>query len=587
MLQRRWNVEACDAPRAAELARALGVPPIVARLLVIRGLADPDAARRFLEPSLDHLHDPMTLTDLPKAVERIEAAIARREPIAVHGDYDVDGVTSTVMLRRVIEWLGGEVRHFLPERLRDGYGLNVPAVDRLHAEGVRLIVSVDCGIRADAAAHRAGELGVDLVVTDHHEPDAALPDAYAVVNPKRPDCPYPDKHLAGVGVAFKLVQALATRAGKQEWLRGFVKIAALGTIADVVPLTGENRVIAKLGLDGLSAPRHVVGLRALLEEAKLLGKRVSSHHVAFQLAPRINAAGRMASPELAAELLLLSGEDRLEEARALARRLNEENTRRQDEERAILEQAKQAIEKDPSIGAHRVLVVAGEGWHRGVIGIVASKLVETYCKPTVVLSIEGDTAHGSCRSIPEFDMLGGLERCEPLFERFGGHRQAAGLTIQASRVGEFRDRLAEHALEVLSPEDLVPRVRVDSLLPLEDLGVEVVTALERLAPFGMGNPAPVFHSGATRVDSGPRVMKERHINVSLRQGTRTYRAVMWRGREWSALIDQHRSALDVAYTIQRNDYMGQDSIELCLCAVRPAEAATSDPAVPATTAASA
>lgn len=577
MLTRRWILETCDASRVRRLADALRLPPIVARLLVIRGLDEPDAAARFLDPRLEHLHDPMRLTDLPRAVDRIEAAVARREKIAVHGDYDVDGVTSTVLLRRVIAMLGGDVDHFLPERLRDGYGLNVPAIERLHADGVRLIVSVDCGIRADAAARRARELGVDLVVTDHHEPDAALPDAFAVVNPKRPDCPYPDKHLAGVGVAFKLVQALVTRAGRAQWLPGLVKIAALGTIADVVPLVGENRVLAKIGLESLSAPRHTVGLRALLEESKLLGRRLDSHHVAFQLAPRINAAGRMASPDLAARLLLLSDEALEDEARGLARQLGEENTRRQAEERTIVEAARQAIERDPSIGAHGVLVVAGDGWHRGVIGIVASKLVESYFKPAIVLSIDGELAHGSCRSIPAFDMLGGLERCHDLFERFGGHRQAAGLTMPSARIPALRERLAQHAAEVLSFEDLVPRVRIDGLLPLADISPEVLVGLDRLAPFGVGNPSPLFLSGPAEVASGPRVMKERHLSLAVRQGARTYRAVMWRGAEFSGTIEAHRAAIDVAYALERNTYMGETTVELRLAAVRAAEAAAAVP----------
>ncbi len=571
MLARRWMIEACDASRAARLADALALPPIVARLLVIRGLGDPEAAARFLEPRLDHLHDPMRLTDLPRAVDRIEAAIARREPIAIHGDYDVDGVTSTVMLRRVLELLGADVSHFLPERMRDGYGLNVPAVERLHADGVTLIVSVDCGIRAGDAARRARELGIDLIITDHHEPDGALPDALAVVNPRRQDCPYPFKDLAGVGVAFKLVQALATRSDRlRPHLAGFVKIAAIGTIADVVPLVGENRVLARIGLDGLSAPRHTVGLRALLEEAKLLGQRLDSGHVAFRIAPRINAAGRMASPDLAAQLLLLTDEARLDEARMLARQLGEENARRQAEERRIVDAARQAIEKDPEIGAHNLLVVAGDGWHRGVIGIVASKLVETYARPAIVLSVDGELAHGSCRSIPAYDMLGGLQHCGELFERFGGHRQAAGLTIRSQRIPELRRHMAAHAADTLSHDDLTPRLRVDAPLGLAEIGPEIMEGLDRLAPFGMGNPSPLFCSGPAEVTADPRVMKERHLSLLLRQGARTFRAVMWRGADRAETIRTNRRALDVAYALERNTYMGDTTVELRLADVRAA-----------------
>src|SRR5881628_1017317 len=277
MISPRWDLEPCDDPAAERLAAALGIAPIVARLLCQRGLGDPEIAQRFLNPSLDQLHDPLLLAGMRVAVDRIMAAIERRERIAIHGDYDVDGVTSTVILRRALELLGADVIHFIPERLRDGYGLQPAAIDRLHADGVSLVVSVDCGIRGADAARRARELGVDLIITDHHEPDGTLPPAFAVINPKRHDCSYPDKNLAGVGVALKLVQALCQRADKAKWLPAFVKVAAIGTLADVVPLVGENRVIAKLGLGSLSTGRHTVGLRALLECSGLTGKTIDSY----------------------------------------------------------------------------------------------------------------------------------------------------------------------------------------------------------------------------------------------------------------------------------------------------------------------
>src|SRR3989442_732772 len=298
MISPRWDLQPCDDPASERLAAVLGIAPIVARLLCQRGLGDPETAQRFLNPSLDHLHDPLLLADMRVAVARILAAIERKEKIAVHGDYDVDGITSTVILRRALEMLGADVGHFIPERLRDGYGLQPETFDRLHADGVRLVISVDCGIRGVDAARRAREVGVDLIITDHHEPDATLPVAVAVINPKRHDCDYPDKNLAGVGVALKLVQALCRTCNREKWLPAFVKVAALGTLADVVPLIGENRVIAKLGLDMLSQGPHKVGLRALIDVAGLTGKPIYSGHVAFLLAPRVNVAGRMVSPAI-------------------------------------------------------------------------------------------------------------------------------------------------------------------------------------------------------------------------------------------------------------------------------------------------
>src|SRR5437588_7598288 len=356
MIAPRWHHHPCDDVESMRLAAAIGAAPIVARLLCQRGHGDPDAAVRFLNPSLEHLHDPMLLADMGIAVDRLMAAIARKERIAIHGDYDVDGITSTVILRRALERLGADVVHFIPERLKDGYGLQPAAVDRLHAEGVSLVVSVDCGIRGADAARRARELGVDLIIPDHHEPDAQLPPAFAVINPKRRDCPYPDKHLAGVGVALKLVQALCRQAGRDSWLPGFIKIAAIGTLADVVPLVGENRVIAKVGLDLLSRGPHKLGLRSLLDVSGLAGKTIDSYHISFMVAPRVNAAGRMSTPDIATRLLLAVDETMADEARALALQLDGENVRRQEEEAEILTAAKKIVQTDPDVGARSILV---------------------------------------------------------------------------------------------------------------------------------------------------------------------------------------------------------------------------------------
>jgi single-stranded-DNA-specific exonuclease len=559
----RWMHQPCDDEDARRLAEAAKLPPIIARLMCLRGLGDPEDAARFLAPSLDHLHDPWRLTDLGTAVDRLLAAIARKERIAVHGDYDVDGVTSTVMLRRMLELAGADVVHFLPERMRDGYGLQPAAVDRLHAMGARVIVSVDCGIRAGEAALRARELGIDLIITDHHEPDGdTLPAALAVINPKRHDCHYPDKHLAGVGVALKVVQALCIRTGREKYLPAFVKIAAIGTVADVVPLVGENRVIAKLGLERLSRSPHTVGLRALLDSAGLLGRALDSFHVGFVLAPRINAAGRMSTPDIAARLLLATDEAMGDEARALAAQLNDENTKRQTEEATIVAEAKKVIETDPDVGAHNVLVVGGENWHRGVIGIVASKLVDSFHKPAIVLSFDGDEVHGSCRSIPAFDMLAGLESCADLFVKFGGHRQAAGLTMEKGRVPEFRARINAWADERLEPDDLVPRLRVDAALPLAGIESGVVEGLDALAPFGLGNPRPVFDAATVEIVQGPTRMKDRHLSMSVKQNGRVFRAIAWRGAEKAAFLEEHRKAVRLAYSLDKNTWQGETTIEL-------------------------
>jgi single-stranded-DNA-specific exonuclease len=567
----RWELQPCDDVATVTLAAALNIDPAVARLLCQRGFADPERANRFLNPCLEHLHDPMLLADMNIAVERIMAALARRERIAIHGDYDVDGITSTVILRRALEMLGGEVVHFIPERLKDGYGLQPVAIERLHADGVALVISVDCGIRGADAARRARELGVDLIITDHHEPDIELPPALAVINPKRADCRYPDKFLAGVGVALKLVQALCTRTGREQLLPGFIKVAAIGTLADVVPLVGENRVIAKLGLELLTKGPHKIGLRSLIDVCGLSGKTIDSYHIGFMLAPRVNAAGRMSTPDIATRLLLAQDESLAEEVRQLAVQLDGENVRRQEEEAEILAAAKKIVQTDPDVGARSILVVSGDGWHRGVIGIVASKLVDAFHRPAIVLSIEDGVAHGSCRSISKFDMLGALERCAHLLTRFGGHKQAAGLTLDAGRIKELRLAVNAVADETLGPDDLMPRLRIDGGLTFRGITGGVAAGVASLAPFGAGNPRPVFAARGVEIIDGPRKLKERHLKMALKQDGRIFRAVAWRAAERHDYLTEHKAALDVAFSLEQNQYNGETYVELTLADLKSSE----------------
>jgi single-stranded-DNA-specific exonuclease len=571
MLRRVWEDVPVDERRVSETAAALAVPLVIARLLVQRGFDDLERAHRFLHPAVDQLHDPFLLQDMRTAVHRILAAVAQREPIAIHGDYDVDGVTSTAILRRGIELLGGSVSHFVPHRHRDGYGLQAATIERLHADGARLIVSVDCGIRATEAAVRARELGVDLIITDHHEPEAALPPALAVINPKRADCSYPDKMLAGVGVALKLVQALLAESGRgTEYLPSFLKIAAIGTLADVVPLTGENRVIAHCGLSALSRGPHAAGLEMLLAECGLTGKLLDSFHVSFIVAPRLNAAGRMGSADAALDLLLIKGRDQSSRDRAqvLARQLCDENVKRQAEEAAIVADARHLVDGDPDIGAHNLLVVAGDGWHRGVIGIAASKLVDAYHKPALVLSVADGIAHGSGRSISKFDLLEALESVHDVFLKFGGHKQAAGVTLEAARLPELRRRLTGWANARLEPSDLVPRLRIDAPLGLGEISGEVVESLQRLGPFGAANPKPIFRASPVDLLTPPRRLKDRHLSLQFKQGRRSFRAIAWRAIDREAYLNAHRSGLELAYSLEQGEYQGERTLELTVADVR-------------------
>jgi len=559
-----WETLSCDDAAVAELSDALQISGVAARLLCIRGISDVDRARRFLSPTLDDLLDPFALTDMATAVERILSAIALKQRIAIHGDYDVDGITSTVILRRALELIGADVTHFIPERMRDGYGLQPASLDRLHADGVAVVISVDCGIRAIEAADHARRLGLDLIVTDHHEPDVTLPRALAVINPKRHDCGYSDKNLAGVGVALKLVHALCLRAGRMAWLPAFVKVAAIGTLADVVPLTGENRIIAKLGLGMLSKGPHKVGLRSLLDVCGLTGKEIDSYHIGFVLAPRVNAAGRMSSPDIAARLLLAADEGMAAEARQLAAQLDAENVRRQQEEADIVAAARKAVETDLEVGSRTVIVVAGEGWHRGVIGIVASKLVDAFHRPAIVISTDGDVAHGSCRSIPSFDMLGALESCPEVMIRFGGHKQAAGLTIETGRVRELRARVNEFADARLQPDDLRPRLWIDGALGFRGIDERVASELTTLAPFGAGNPRPVFHTSGVEIVDGPRRVKERHLKMAFKQDGRVMRGIAWRASEREEFVAEHRTAIDLAFSLEQDIWNGERYLQLSI-----------------------
>lgn len=535
----------------------MGLTHPIAAILISRGIANPAIARAFLAPQLGDLHDPALLRDMPAAVERLSRAIRDRERIQIHGDYDVDGTTSTVILKIAIELAGGSASYRIPNRLTDGYGLQIAAIERAATEGVSLIVSVDTGIRAGAAIRRATELGIDVVVTDHHLPDAELPPALAVLNPNRLDCAYPEKNLCGVGVVFKLVQGLlATLGWAPEKLRrilaSFLKLVAIGTVADVVPLTGENRLIVKHGLAGLHTIRNP-GLRALLDVAGFSGESIpSATQVAFRIAPRINAAGRMASADEVVEMFLTADPER---ARELAGKLHLLNTDRQGEEARITELVLEECARIAVDDTHAALVFCAEKWHRGVLGIVASRLVERFHRPVFVLSEEDGFAQGSGRSIAQFHLLAALESMPHLFVKFGGHSHAAGLTLASAQVAPFRQSLNEYAGARLSADDFQPTLSIDASLRLTDLDDRLFHELQRLAPFGAGNTAPVFAVCGAEVAGPISFMKERHVRVPLRQGGRM---VVLKGFHFAARAAELASGtrIDAAFCLEHDSYNG-------------------------------
>ncbi len=550
----KWELAECDAAGAAALATELKIFLPTARVLWSRGYRDATTARRFLHPSPADLNDPFLLTDMDRAAERLVRAIKQKESILLYGDYDVDGTSALVVLKKAIELAGGDAACHVPHRLRDGYGMKSEVVEEAAARGVRLIISVDTGIRANDVVRHASGLGIDVIVTDHHLPESELPPALAVVNPNRPDCKYPEKNLCGAAVALKLADAMMTALGwekarRERLIDSFLKIVAIATVADVVPLTGENRVIVKRGLEGL---RHVAnpGLRALLQVSGVeAGTVPAASRIAFHVAPRINAAGRMASASDVIELFTTADEARAQAISAQLQDLNLDRRETQDEiTRAIFEQCV----AQPVTDQDAALVFAGEGWHRGVVGIVASKIVERYHRPVFVLGIDGAVAHGSGRSIPVFHLLDSLESMPELFTKFGGHKQAAGLTIAAERIVEFRERFRAYAALRLTPADFEHELRLDAEIDFSEISDDVVAELLDLAPFGFGNPAPAFLLRNVEVAAAD-LKNEQHVFLRLKALGQTLRAKAWRFGERAGEM-QPGARIDLAIQFEDDAY---------------------------------
>lgn len=565
MNAKRWIVREHDSHQSNALAASLGVSPIVAQLLVARGCADEKSARRFLNPSREQLHDPSLMLDMHKAVERLLRAIDNHEPILIYGDYDVDGTTGTVVLRRALQLLGARTGYHVPHRFTEGYGIQQPALEKALSDGYRLVVSVDCGIRAHEPLLWARDQGLDIIVTDHHLPDEGegAPPAFAVLNPNQRGCNYPDKNLAGVGVAFKLAHALFRERGLEHMVGGFLKMVAIGTVADVAQLVGENRTIVALGLRDLPQATNP-GLRALMEVAGFTkGDGMTAYDLGFRIGPRINAAGRM---EAARSIIELFEATEMEEARRLAAHLDTLNRERRTVQSEITERALEALAVETDQSHAHVAVVAGDRWHRGVIGIAASKVAERINRPCIVISIEDELGHGSARSIEAYHLLNGLTACADLFEKFGGHSHAAGLTIKRERIPELRRRLNEHAALHLSHADLLPVLYVDAELPPAALSLSLVEELKRLEPFGAGNARPVFMTREMQLVSEPRVIKERHLKLRVAGAdNRTHDAIWWGGVEETEGRTLHaHDRIEMAYTVEPNTWQGVTRLQLCV-----------------------
>jgi single-stranded-DNA-specific exonuclease len=557
-MNKRWVIRKHDHAAVSVLAGELRIKPVVAALLIARGYDTPEKANRFLNPSIEHLHEPTLLKDLDTAVHRIFTAIEKGEKILIWGDYDVDGTTGTVLLRKALSILGARTDYHIPNRFLEGYGINIPALEKAKSNGCSLVISVDCGIRSFEPLEWARDNNLDVIVTDHHLSDELRgnPPAIAVVNPNQPGCPYPDKHLAGVGVAFKLAHALLRENKKDHLVPAFMKIAAIGTIADIMNLNGENRAIVALGLRDLPNTRNY-GLKALMEVADCTSD-MTSYHIGFRIAPRINAAGRM---DVARHVIELFESEDFETARHLANLLDSRNRERQQVQQTITELA---LSESSSGGDQHFVVVAGDNWHRGVIGLAASRIAEKLNRPTIVFSIEDGHAHGSARSVAGYHLLEALEFCGDLFEQFGGHAAAAGMKVRADRIDVVRTKLNEHAASALTPEMLTPELVIEAHLSAETLSLDLLRDLSAFEPFGAGNPKPVFVTKDLVLDGEPFVMKGKHLKLKLRSSSgKRFEAVWWDGVErLNGRTLKPNSSIELAYIPEANTWQGNTRLQL-------------------------
>jgi single-stranded-DNA-specific exonuclease len=546
-------------PEADALAEALPVPPAIARVLVNRKVLTVEDARAFLRGGLEGLHDPFLMTGMDRAVARVRAAIDRGEKILVFGDYDVDGVLSTVMLLKALSTLGAKAEYFIPERLTDGYGIKDEHVEVPVERGASLVISVDCGIKAVEFTARARARGIDVIVTDHHRPGDVLPDAVAVLDPVLDGAGYPERGLAGVGVAFKLIQALLQGSGYEAGLPHYLKLVAIGTVADVAELRGENRLFVKHGLEGLRSVSNP-GLRSLIEACGLGRRKISEGDLGFRIGPRINAAGRMGMTDLAVRLFLAEDAG---ESLALVRKLDELNAQRQRTEERIFNEARERVEERGLDRRYKCLVLGSRGWHRGVIGIVASKLKDRFHRPVVLFACEDGKAYGSGRSISDVPLIDLIEECRHLFLSYGGHKLAVGCTLPVDRLPAFKETLNPLAEARVSEDSLRRKLRIDAPLDFRAIDDGFLEALGSLVPFGVGNPKPLFVAEGVEVVSEPQVLQGKHLKFLARQDGRVLEALGWDKADWRHVL-RRGGRVSLAFSIARSEYLGEPRTNLSI-----------------------
>ncbi len=555
----KWIVkETQDLDLLQKIMKELNVSRVIASALLNRGICSFEEARYFFRAGWSDLHDPFLMKDMDSAVSRVIKAIENKETIFIYGDYDVDGITSASMLFIFFRKLGLEVHYYIPDRLKEGYGISETGIEQALAKNADLLISVDCGITAVKEAAYAKKMGLDVIISDHHEPAAKLPDAVAILDPKRTDDEYPFKELAGVGVAFKLIQAVCRRMNySEETAQDFLDLVALGSVADIVPLTGENRILVSLGLERIS--RHErLGLRALAESCGLMGKSIGTGQVVFIMAPRINAAGRMGNAERAVNLLVSEDND---EARKIADVLEKENCIRKNVDEETFHEATQML-PDTLTEEDAAIVLAKEGWHSGVIGIVASRVAEKVNRPTIMIAVEDGIGKGSARSISNFDIYEALKKCEYLLSAFGGHKYAAGLTVETSNIPEFALQFRKIAAESLTAEDFEPILSIDAEIGLPEINAKLIRVLNQFAPFGPLNMRPVFMSRNVQVIGSPRIVGNNHLKFRVRQKGSVFDAIGFDLGSLAYRLAPGENNLDMVYVIEENIWNGTNRIQL-------------------------
>lgn len=548
-----------DSDKINRFAHDLNLSPVLARVLVNRGVENIEAARRYFVPKLEHLHDPFLMSDMSDAVKRVEMALANSEKILIYGDYDVDGTTATSMMLLFFRELGHPVDFYVPDRLTEGYGISKQGIDTARSDGIQLIISVDCGITAIDEIKLAQSYGIDVIVCDHHQPGVELPPAYAVLNPKRADCGYPFKELAGVGVAFKLLHALQKRLKLDESkIFKLLYFVAIGCAADIVPLTDENRTFVRLGLKNLIASENL-GLRSLLEISGLVEKNIGTGQVVFVLAPRINAVGRLGDAGRAVRLLTSINE---QQARNIATILESENRSRREIDEVTFNQAVEIIESNGDPNNEFIFVLDNDDWHPGVIGIVASRIVEKYFRPTIMIATENGQGRGSARSIPGFDIYKALKSCEDLMINFGGHKYAAGLTVETEKIPLLREKLTRLASENLTDEMLLPKLSIDSELRFQEINGDLIKLLKKMAPFGPQNTRPTFISRNLQVVGSPTIVGKNHLKFKVRQDGIVMDAIGFNMGEKIYRISPGEQNVEMVFVIDENEYQGRKKMQL-------------------------